>query len=486
MKKLGVFTFLLAICLSWAQAQVYYITVSGTVTDINGGAPVANHLVDVAIDSSNFIGYSYFTTVTTDALGQYSAVVPVAFGLNQGTGYTGTRDCTPGGYSVVNYTFTNNTTTIPNLNHQICTTVQNNCNSAFSATWIQGSTNVQFADQSTASTGNITAWSWNFGDGGTSSLQNPSHSYNAMGSYVVCLDITTSTGCTDTYCDSVYVGNNTGIFCNATLTPNVNPGGSVTYSVTASGSGTIVGYSYDFGDGSPILGSANASETHTYAVSGTYIACVDVIFSDSCIARSCATVTTTGALGCQAGFFWYPDSSGNYSIIVVNTSAGNNLSYQWTFGDGSSSTQAYPQHTYSGPGTFVVCVTVTSNNPQCTDTYCDSLVVVNKVATPFTINVIANGATSVNPNQNAAANVSIYPNPARDFLQVDVTLTDNSNVGIALMDISGRVVATETVGELNSGKHGIRLQTQDLPAGLYLARVTTNNGQSTHKVMIAH
>jgi PKD repeat protein len=486
MKKLGLFTFLLAICLSWAQAQVYYITVSGTVTDINGGAPVANHLVDVAIDSSNFFGYSYFTTVTTDALGQYSAVVPVVIGLNQGTGYTGTRDCTPGGYSVVNYTFTNNTTTIPNLNHQICTTVQNNCNSAFSATWIQGSTNVQFADQSTASTGNITAWSWNFGDGGTSSLQNPSHSYNAMGSYVVCLDITTSTGCTDTYCDSVYVGNNTGIFCNATLTPNVNPGGSVTYSVTASGSGTIIGYSYDFGDGSPILGSANASETHTYAVSGTYIACVDVIFSDSCIARSCATVTTTGALGCQAGFFWYPDSSGNYSIIVVNTSAGNNLSYQWTFGDGSSSTQAYPQHTYSGPGTFVVCVTVTSNNPQCTDTYCDSLVVVNKVATPFTINVIANGATSVNPNQNAAANVSIYPNPARDFLQVDVTLTDNSNVGIALMDISGRVVATENVGELNSGKHGIRLQTQDLPAGLYLARVTTNNGQSTHKVMIAH
>ena len=78
MKKLGVFTFLLAICLYWAQAQVYYITVSGTVTDINGGAPVANHLVDVAIDSSNFFGYSYFTTVTTDALGQYSAVVPVA------------------------------------------------------------------------------------------------------------------------------------------------------------------------------------------------------------------------------------------------------------------------------------------------------------------------------------------------------------------------------------------------------------------------
>ncbi|MEY3443082.1 MAG: hypothetical protein RLZZ519_1363, partial [Bacteroidota bacterium] len=321
---------------------------------------------------------------------------------------------------------------------------------------------------------------------GSSTLQNPTYAYSMMGTYVVCLDITTSNGCTSTYCDSVWVGNNTGVFCNATLTPSVNPGGSVTYMTTASGSGAIVGYSYDFGDGSPIVNSANASETHVYAVSGTYTACVDVLFSDSCIARTCVTLTVTGASGCQAGFFWYPDSSGNFSIIVVNTSAGNNLSYQWTFGDGSSSTQAYPQHTYNGPGTYVVCVTVTSNTPQCTDTYCDSLVVVNKVATPFTINVIANGATSVNPSQNTAANVSVYPNPARDFLQVDVTLTESSSVGVSLMDLSGRIVATENVGELNSGKNGIRLQTQDLPAGLYLARVTTGNGQSTQKVMIAH
>ncbi|MFN8393923.1 MAG: PKD domain-containing protein [Bacteroidia bacterium] len=486
MKRLRFLLLLLPLCFAWAHAQTYSVTVSGTVTDINGGAPIPNYPVDVVVDS-NFFGFNYYNTVLTDANGDYQDVIAVPLGMNAGTGFTGVRDCTPAGYFSNNFTFSSNANNIPNLDFQICTGGGGgNCNAMFSSNWIQGTTLVQFTDMSSTSTGNINSYSWNFGDGGGSTQQNPSHAYNAMGTYVVCLTISTTLGCTSTYCDSVQVGGGGGgINCNAALSTTLNPNGS--YSFTASGTGTGVPFSYnfDFGDGNSSSGSS-ATASHTYAANGTYIVCVDVMFSDSCSARACDTIVVGGMLQCQAGFYWYPDTTGQYSIIVVNTSTGNNLTYQWTFGDGSGSQQAYPQHTYNGPGTYVVCVTIASNNPQCTSTYCDSLVVVNKVATPFTINVIASGATANEPVQPLNAAVSLYPNPAHDHLQIDVTLEDAAPVSLQLMDLSGRAVQTENPGYLGSGKHGIRIDTRDLPAGLYLARVQAGGSISTHKVLIAH
>ncbi|HOS82928.1 MAG TPA: PKD domain-containing protein [Methanolinea sp.] len=50
---------------------------------------------------------------------------------------------------------------------------------------------VSFTD---LSTGNPTSWSWNFGDGTTSTLQNPTHTYTTPGTYTVALRITTASG----------------------------------------------------------------------------------------------------------------------------------------------------------------------------------------------------------------------------------------------------------------------------------------------------
>ena len=481
MKKLSILTLLLALSCSWVLAQTYNLTISGTVTETGTGTPIANHPVDVVLDST-FIGFSYFGTVNTNAAGVYTDVIAVPTALTQGLGWTGTRDCTPAGYLTNTFTFNPGATTITGLDFSICTNMGSSCSASFSASNAPGSMVANFTDMSSGAGVAIVGWAWDFGDGNSSTVQNPTHTYAANGVYATCLTITSASGCTSTYCDSLLI-NNAAISCTATLTSSFNPSGSVTYSAAGTGTGSIVSYYYDFGDGNT-LSSTNASETHMYATQGTYNACVTIMFSDSCVATSCRSVTTGNGNTCQASYVWYPDSTGQYSIILVNTSIGMNLSYNWTFGDGTSSTQAYPTHTYAGPGTYVVCVTVTQQNPACTSVYCDSLTVLNKVNAPFSINVVASGATAVAP-ANAEMDVNIYPNPARDFVQMQIDLGENAPVSAKLLDLSGKIVTEINAGDLAAGSHSLRMNTSDLPAGMYFARITSNGKVSTHKVMIA-
>ncbi|MCB9230265.1 MAG: right-handed parallel beta-helix repeat-containing protein [Bacteroidia bacterium] len=84
---------------------------------------------------------------------------------------------------------------------------------------------VSFTDQST---GSPTSWLWNFGDGSTSTQQNPSHVYVAMGSFNVCLTVSNG-ACSDTYCDDITILAPVGIedeaFANGiTVYPNPSTG----------------------------------------------------------------------------------------------------------------------------------------------------------------------------------------------------------------------------------------------------------------------
>lgn len=90
-----------------------------------------------------------------------------------------------------------------------------------------------------------------------------------------------------------------------------------------------------------------------------------------------------GAIGlanaqCNASFYF---NSGPYSVgdtIVFNDSsaAPSGASYSWAFGDGSyGSTAGTTMHSYTSPGTYLVCLTIMDSSRMCFDTYCDSVVV---------------------------------------------------------------------------------------------------------------
>ena len=81
--------------------------------------------------------------------------------------------------------------------------------------------------------------------------------------------------------------------------------------------------------------------------------------------------------------------------------------------------------------------------------------------------------------------LSIYPSPASGLFTVDYTLPENGSITIALYDLSGRRVTTVLDGEMAAGRHDISYDTSALPPGVYLARLATDSGTLTRRVVIA-
>lgn len=246
------------------------------------------------------------------------------------------------------------------------------CHAAFSyysdsSNTLQG---VSFYDQSSYAV----SWSWNFGDGNTSTQQSPVHQYASAGTYTVCLTIVNSFSSTCTYCSAVNY-----YPCNrvVSFTSNNTNDPQIAFSSTSSGGYGPTNYSWDFGDGNY---SSVASPTHTYQYNGTYNVCLSASDSlSSCYASYCNTITiVNGALQpCNAAFYYYMDSLNTFgsTMSFYDASTGGPTTWSWNFGDGNTSTQQNPIHTYNQLGTYYVCLTIAT--PAGTCSHCDTVVVNN-------------------------------------------------------------------------------------------------------------
>lgn len=215
---------------------------------------------------------------------------------------------------------------------------------------------VTFQDQSTGSM--ITDYFWDLDDGATSTLQNPVHTYNSPGTYDVSLTLTNSAGCTATKTLTDFLGNG-GL--NADFSVDDTDGcGSVSpdFEDQSTSSGTIVDWLWDFGDG----GTSNVQNTtHNYTVPGTYdvtlivtdnSGCTDTTVYDDLITvyvRPSANFTADNTTGCSLPF-----------TVNFTETATDDVSWLWEFGDGNTSTQQNPSHSYAAPGSYGVRLTVTS------------------------------------------------------------------------------------------------------------------------------
>jgi pseudomonalisin len=157
---------------------------------------------------------------------------------------------------------------------------------------------VSFTNTSTDTGGTITSYAWNFGDGSTSTSASPSHTYSAAGTYTVSLEVTDSTGATNTKTGSVTVSSSATGKPVASFTDSVS-GLTVAFTNTSTDTGgTISSYSWSFGDGST---STSASPSHTYTSAGTYTVSLSV--TDNTGASNSTSQSVTVASSSGSGVF---------------------------------------------------------------------------------------------------------------------------------------------------------------------------------------
>ena len=210
---------------------------------------------------------------------------------------------------------------------------------------------VQFSDLSVSETGSITNHSWDFGDGDTSSLPNPLHTYTSAGNFSVTLKVTNNYGCTRTFSKTRYIKIPAGVTADFT---NTNPRRciapvTVNFANTSTGPASLA-YTWNFGDGT---NSDAADPVHTYSVPGSYSVTLITTSSEGCSDTiEKVNLITIGTITSQ---FSIPDSvCKNQEYNFVNTTAPPPANSSWDFGDGTTSTEISPVKKYTSAGTYVI------------------------------------------------------------------------------------------------------------------------------------
>ena len=219
-----------------------------------------------------------------------------------------------------------------------------------------GDPTVNFTDISSHSPN---SWAWDFDDGGTSTLQNPSHTFALNGTYNVCLTASNVIG-TDTECKNVVI--------STYLPPAAlfSYTGDPTVDFTDLSTETPTSWFWDFGDG---FTSTEQNPTHTFADNGTYYVCLTATNAVGSNTSCQYVLIDTYTYAPVAAFTYFGDPT----VYFVDFSTGEPTSWFWDFGDGITSVEENPSHTYATNGTYNVCLTAT--NIVGSNTVCQTIVI---------------------------------------------------------------------------------------------------------------
>ena len=228
---------------------------------------------------------------------------------------------------------------------------------------------VDFTESSSSTFGTVIEWNWDFGDGQTSTIQNPQHTFGTAGTYSPSLIVRDDWGCQASLqkTDSIDVTFPIAAFEADTF-------GCTQYIITFinQSQGKSLNYFWDFGDGRT---STENNPTHNYVNEGIYTVCLTVTDLYGCDSTLCRTdyieianpvadfIADTIAASCPPLLVNFENRSQN-----ANT-------YEWNFGDNSgSSNLEHPPHVYTIPGSYGVMLIATATE-NCKDTlFLDDLI----------------------------------------------------------------------------------------------------------------
>lgn len=241
------------------------------------------------------------------------------------------------------------------------------------------SLSVTFSD---SSIGGAIAWNWNFGNGQTSTAQNPGlQFYGTTNNYNASLKVTNVFGCADSTVKVINVFQ--------TPVPNFSPQNVCVNEVSQFNDSSqhavgdpIVSWSWDFGDGSPINTQQNPN--HTYASAGSYNVILSVATAN-CAAQD-TIVVVVEQLPISAFSMDTTKGCSPLTVNFSNNSSANATNFVWNFGNGDNSTQTNPQYTF-----------------------------INNYGVDTTFNVELVALTAFGCSDTSALPVEVYPNPIALF-----------------------------------------------------------------------
>ena len=382
-----------------------------------------------------------------------------------------------------------------------------------------GSLVVQFTDQST---NNPTVWQWNFGDGSpVSNLQHPQHNYTTPGTYSVSLYVENNDG-ENELVKTNYITVHQDVSISMNMTPasgETNADGAV--EVTVNSGSEPFEYTW-----SNLASTANISGL----LPGEY--CVNVEDINGCSASDCINVTFDGQdyADFEADI---TEACGQLTVQFTDLSTGNPITWMWNFGDGSTSSEQNPQHTYISAGSYDVLLVVIYQNGTLTQMYEDYINVFDQPVIefdivqeseegaadgaitmtiiggtpPYTINwsnnshdysitnlsagvysvVVIDGngcilfhnvtlSVATFSILNTSKSIQLYPNPTKESVTIDHGI---SCVTINITDINGRLLAKiPTEGSTST------IDVSQLNTGMYFVHCIMNNRIIIKKLII--
>lgn len=359
------------------------------------------------------------------------------------------------------------------------------------------------------STGNPTAWSWDFGDGATSTLQNPTHQYTSPGAYTVKLTASNSNGNnTATQINAVVISPSnicmplsgeglTITECNSILSDNggagnyksntnsfvsIIPTGATSIDMFVSvfalenvndyvklydgpdTNSTLLGtYSGTSLVGSIVNFSSGAATIYHYSNGSVNLDGFEFSFTCSTIPAAPTAFFTADSLEVCKG-----------TVKFIDQSTKNPTSWLWNFGDGTTSNLQNPTHTYTSEGFYSVQLKATNSNGS------DSLYKAEFINYSTELCV-----TGVETLVNTEIYFNIFPNPANENFSISFKTLESGTVNIQLFDMLGKLVRVETIiGDTTD--QTVILDSSDLQEGVYLIQISNGKINASKRIIITH
>ncbi|MCF8386382.1 MAG: PKD domain-containing protein, partial [Bacteroidales bacterium] len=214
---------------------------------------------------------------------------------------------------------------------------------------------------------NIVNWFWDFGDGNSSTNQNPSHVFTNAGNFDVKLIVTSSNGCSDSAIHNFVIHESP--VSSILVSPSTEVCANTSLLLTGNSTTNIVSWYWDFDDGT---NGSGQNINHNYPLSGQYLVSLMVTNNAGCHDTSTSMISV------------FPNPTGDFTINPNDTSCVGEImnfdatgsvdiiQWNWDFDDGSSATGQNVNHSFDDAGTYYVELVV-SNDDGCSDTIIHSV-----------------------------------------------------------------------------------------------------------------